>query len=332
MDQRRFEKRPRIPRSTVQSEQWEDATASLADLLPASTLSYRKAWDWSLVLKALDIPHSARRSGFGWRIHVPGSRLAEAVEQIRQYENENIARVAPAHGPPAGFETGWTTFFVMALAFLFNQVSANQIDAFNLWAIPWEELGLSDSTLVRRGQWWRAVTALTLHADPAHFVSNAVIGGVFVYLLSREIKSGPAWLLFVLSGLAGNLLNAWIRGPGHLSLGASTSVFGVVAAISAYRMAMNRRLDLKNTLLPAATGMAILAFLGTAGERTDVLAHLFGFAAGLPLGAVAGLAVKSMGPPGELVNRLCAIFAAYIPFYAWARALEGFEPSTMKLW
>jgi membrane associated rhomboid family serine protease len=183
---------------------------------------------------------------------------------------------------------------------------------------------------MRHGEWWRSVTALTLHADAAHFVSNAVIGGIFIYLLSREIKSGPAWLLFIASGFLGNMINAWARGPGHLSLGASTGVFGIVAAITAFRITQNKSLDLKNTLVPCAAGLAILGLLGTAGERTDVLAHLFGFLSGLPLGALTGLAVKAFGPPREAVNKLTGFLAAYVPFYAWTRALQGFEPNPLS--
>ncbi|HEV7868336.1 MAG TPA: hypothetical protein VGO90_11690, partial [Chthoniobacteraceae bacterium] len=41
--------------------------------------------------------------------------------------------------------------------------------------------------------------------------------------------------------------------------------------------------------LPIGAGLALLAFLGTGGEerRLDVMAHVWGFVVGLPLGALA---------------------------------------------
>ena len=40
------------------------------------------------------------------------------------------------------------------------------------------------------GAWWRAVTALTLHADVWHVVGNAVASLVFVSAIGRWLGSG----------------------------------------------------------------------------------------------------------------------------------------------
>jgi membrane associated rhomboid family serine protease len=313
-------------------EKWHDATERLSDELPAPPVNHETAWNWSLVLQATNVPHRNRRSGFGWRIFVPSSSLEEAVLQIESYERENISPEIPAGPEPSGFETGWTTLLVLAAGALFHAVASGRVISFDLWKIPWRELGMADAGLIRHGEWWRVITALTLHADPAHFFSNAAIGGVFMYILSRELKSGAAWLLFLASGGLGNMVNAWVHGPNHLSLGASTAVFGAVAALTAYRAMENRSLKIKSTLAPAAAGLAILAFMGTGGERTDLLAHLFGFLAGLPMGAFAGLLARTYGPPDEALNRLAGFAALCIPVYAWNKALSGYETVPFSLW
>jgi len=41
-------------------------------------------------------------------------------------------------------------------------------------AASWVERGSADAGRIVRGEWWRAVTALTLHADVAHTLGNAV--------------------------------------------------------------------------------------------------------------------------------------------------------------
>ncbi len=44
--------------------------------------------------------------------------------------------------------------------------------------------------------------------------------------------------------------------------------------------------------LPLGAGLALLSMLGSGGERTDLMAHLFGFMTGLILGAFYGVLVK----------------------------------------
>ena len=46
-----------------------------------------------------------------------------------------------------------------------------------------ESVGVLDSIAVARGQWWRVVTAICLHADLAHLAGNAVLGTLLLGFL-----------------------------------------------------------------------------------------------------------------------------------------------------
>jgi rhomboid protease GluP len=78
----------------------------------------------------------------------------------------------------------------------------------------------------------------------------------------------------------------------------------------------------RRVLLPLGGGLALLSFFGTGGERTDLGAHLFGFSAGLGLGAAAGGLMNRWGVPGKRTNRLLACVAALTPLLAWSLALR----------
>jgi hypothetical protein len=95
-----------------------------------------------------------------------------------------------------------------------------------------------------------------------------------------------------LSGAAGNALNAWFyRGEAHVSIGASTAVFGalglLVGAEFFARLARAETRSRWQLIVPLGAGFALLAFLGVGEEhrRVDYMAHFWGFTAGLALGA-----------------------------------------------
>lgn len=70
--------------------------------------------------------------------------------------------------------------------------------------------------------------------------------------------------------------------------------------------------------LPVAAGAALLAMLGTEGERTDYLAHVAGLCSGLILGMMEGLRLRHKWR--ALPQWAAAALAVVIPVLAWWRA------------
>jgi len=71
---------------------------------------------------------------------------------------------------------------------------------------------------------------------------------------------------------------------------------------------------------PLVGGVALLAFTGTGGENTDILAHLAGFVAGVGIGAIC--ARLRMPAPGHYRVQWLAGFAALaLLAMAWTLAL-----------
>ena len=57
----------------------------------------------------------------------------------------------------------------------------------------WFTAGRVDGVLIRDGEWWRAITALTLHSGIKHYAGNAVFGDFFGYMAGRVLGSGVTW-------------------------------------------------------------------------------------------------------------------------------------------
>lgn len=287
-------------------------------------LSRRRMQSWSLVLEARRIPWRAERKGFGWQLLVPESLRAAAVREVQHYENENRDWPPP---PPQGsplIDNRATTLWVLIAIGVFYNVTLHDVALLGHTPVDWSALGNAHAGKIMAGQWWRVVTALTLHADWEHLLGNLVIGGFFISRLCRDLRSGPAWVLLLLAGGLGNLVNAWLQSPAHRAVGASTAVFGAVgllATISMVRYRHNLR-PRRRWTLPVAAALGLLAMLGAGGDNTDLGAHLFGFLFGLPLGFGAELLLEKQGRPGQLCNALLALLAAGLVVGAWWAALQ----------
>lgn len=296
---------------------------------------------WSLVLSSRHVPHRVRQrpaaEGGGHVLEAQPWFAQRAVEEIRLYRAENrpdanfvIADLRPV----SGLEP---TIGVMAAMLLFYWLYTRAYPALGLFPRMWLEVGSAEAARILSGEWWRTITALTLHGDGAHVMGNALIGGVFVWLVARRLGSGLTWMLVLGAGGVGNLINAWVLGPPHNSIGFSTASFaaaGLLAAITPFGVGGGRHgfgrgsllqrgyRFLKSALIPVSAGLGLLAMLG-AGKETDLGAHLFGFVAGLGFGVLAGGVVTRFGVPGKRMNAGLFAVAVMIPVLAWWVAFAG---------
>ena len=283
------------------------------------THSRRLAREHALVLSARSIAFEQHREGPARLLFVERSLADEAREQLARYDQEN------RNWPPTEVETplisggGWAVLAYVLTLTMFHLARIGWIPT-----VAWETVGRNDSTLVLEGQWWRTVTALTLHADVIHLSGNLLFGGLFVAAVCQLLGSGVGLLSILLSGSIGNLLNVLVRGPGHQSLGASTAVFGAVALMVSVQWHRRRGSQSGRTrrwtLL--AAGLAFLGFLGMSGERTDVLAHVAGFLVGLVGGYLLELRPLPSALQRARCQRLAALSGLVILTVAWGLAVR----------
>lgn len=247
--------------------------------------SPRDIAECALVLQAMRVEHEIQRGVVGWRIVVPPEEANRAREQLRLYREENRPRPPPdpLTAPRPGAAAGVFAWALVLMWFALLQTG-------NGFGFDWLTAGRIDGAAIRAGEWWRAATALTLHVDMAHLLGNIGFGAVFMALLAREIGGGFASLLILTGGIAGNLCNAAIQPPAHLSIGASTAVFAALGILAAYLWTGKRliRDTWARRLSPVVGGIILLAWLGTGTERTDIVAHLTGFLSGFAIGVVLG--------------------------------------------
>jgi membrane associated rhomboid family serine protease len=190
------------------------------------------------------------------------------------------------------------------------------------FSIDWLAAGAAQAGLIQDGAWWRTITALCLHADLDHLLGNLAFGAVAGVLVAQLLGTGVGWLAILLVGALGNEVNALLHGSGHGAIGASTAVFGALGILSGHA-GTARTVPWRNHVrrwAPVGAGIMLLAFMGFAGERTDIGAHVAGFA----IGVGAGLALARLGlrlPHGPWAQRLCGSVALALVALAWLLAL-----------
>lgn len=294
-------------------ETWRAIPLRLGDPSGAATLSRAEARLRALTLEARKIPFRLEGEGEGWRLMVPTEFYNTALEELRRFEAENANWPPPTPPPSPQFDNLLITLSVLGLLGIFHNLTRLDLDLFGLSAFDWVLRGNSDAGLVRSGEWWRTITALTLHADGQHLLGNLLIGGGFILMLCRALGSGLGWSLLLASGGLGNLLNAWLQAPLHRSVGASTAVFGAVGLLAGIHLLQERR----RWYLPLASALALLALLGSEGENTDLGAHLFGLAVGIIFGLPTAYLLRRYGHPPAWLNALLAFLSLALVAGAW---------------
>jgi membrane associated rhomboid family serine protease len=252
-----------------------------------SSTNQRECSELALVLEARSIPWRVDRDGHVWMLSVPESSAAVALSEIDAYRRENRRRSPVRHVEPQSFPHAWSSVIAFAAVLIVFAGFARELT----FGVDWLADGRMDGGRLMAGQWWRAVTALMLHRDLDHLLGNVAFGGFFAFFVCRYWGSGLGWLGILAAGTLGNFVNGWVAGPAHLSIGASTAVFGALGILTAHTWRRGFPPDAKprERIAPIVAGLGLLAFTGTGGENTDLGAHLFGFMAGFGIGAlVAG--------------------------------------------
>jgi membrane associated rhomboid family serine protease len=272
----------------------------------------------ALVLTAVGIGALTRFEAGWFVLTVDDVDLDAARRQLAAYESEN--RPLPPQPPHRMHPHAW----LGSLGYAVCLVAVAQLLARGWVRLDAFDTGELYGAQVQAGQWWRAWTALTLHLDPPHLVANLGAGMWFGYLAGRYIGTGTAWLLTVSGAALANLMEGLLGAADHRSVGASTAVFTALGIMSAY--AWRERLHLRQRwparLAPLMAGLALLGWLGSSGEGTDLIAHVLGFGVGLLLGALA--ATPSIRTALERVPGWLAGLAALASItLAWGFALRS---------
>ena len=278
-------------------------------------LSAKEVESYGLVLSSSGIRHHVKKGESGWEVWVQDEDYHRAWKSIEAYLEEN-REFSSAEDPlspqyPWGFSAIWVCAILLACHVVVT--TGNQSEAIV------KSCGSSASQILR-GELYRTVTSLMIHASPLHLLGNLFGIGLFGTALCSITGAGVGWLMILTTGMVGNLVNALLYRTGHVSIGASTAVFGAIGILAAYQFIRKFRLPgwRAKAWVPLAGGVALLGILGS-GHHVDLTAHLAGFMTGIALGGLYALLAKGQMP--RTYQAYCLIVAIGLLAASWMRAL-----------
>ncbi len=263
-------------------------------------LSAEDAKAYGLVLSAYAISHMVREGEGGWHVWVEEKHHHKALAAIERYLEEN--QEVPARDASTVHEYRRTFTGVWAGALLLVSYVAAEVGSDRHALV---QITGSSASHILRGELYRAVTSLMVHASPLHLAGNILGIGLFGTAVCSVTGWGVSWLMILVTGIVGNLANALLYKTGHVSVGASTAVFGAIGLLAAYQFHAKAKLpgQRMKAWVPLGGGLALLGILGS-GAHVDMTAHFFGFAAGLVLGIVYALFVRQPAARGYQAGAL----------------------------
>jgi membrane associated rhomboid family serine protease len=248
---------------------------------------------------------------------VPAEYSPRAVEELRLYDDEN-----PPVRPKPRKRIVYQDALPGVIGYVLVVCVVAWLAGYSFFGSNWFVAGRVDGTLIRDGEWWRTITALTLHSGVRHLLGNLVFGVFFGIFAGRLLGSGVAWLAVVVAGALGNTANTLLLDSTHRSIGASTAVFATLGILAGYvwrgqLMAQDRW---STRFGPIIGGLALLMFTGTGDENTDIGAHLLGFVCGFATGMLLTVIGRMPAPPR--VQKAAGGVAVGLIAVSWLIALQ----------
>jgi membrane associated rhomboid family serine protease len=240
----------------------------------------------------------------------------EQTRAERRFQDALFSRATPATFALLGVN--------VAMFALMSIISRGSDDSYSLIAF-----GAKTNELLRRGEWFRLVTPIFIHAGLMHLLFNSYA----LYVVGPQVEKlyGSArflliYLLAGIGGVAGSYFGQVIMGKSvdAPSVGASGAIFGLFGVLAVFGVRYRRELPptirraLSAGVLPV---IVINLIIGFSVPFIDNAAHI----GGLLTGAVLTLFIPYVAPGRERVSKLgflvIAICVAVI-IYCFAQAFR----------
>ena len=275
--------------------------------------TFRQVRDDSLVLLSQGIEHRLVRSEDGpFQIFIVPEMEATARQQLELYHKENPPK---EENPPLPLSFSLQPLWVLLAPILVTLLQFT--DKINL-----HSEGVSDAAKVMKGEWWRSLTAQTLHGDARHLASNLLCGYIVMNMITFRIPLLRLAPFIAGAAAVANLCVSATVQTDFRSLGFSSFVFAAIGclAVIEFRLMPKESHGMLRRFAPLCGAASLAVFLGL-GENADILGHVYGFVTGLFCGFIPKKKSLRWGTPLSSADGVGLLIYYGLYLLAWKLAL-----------
>lgn len=180
-------------------------------------------------------------------------------------------------------------------------------------------MGAKTNSLVQAGQWWRLITPIFLHIGIFHIFMNGFTLLYVGQILEPMVGHWRFFVIYMLSGIMGNLASFAFGAENVISAGASTSLFGMFAAFLALGVIYRENRFLRELGKSFLGLIAVNLLMDLTMSGIDIWGHVGGAIGGLLLGYALGL--PKISRPKMVFRILAIVLVVVISYYMYAKGM-----------
>ena len=176
------------------------------------------------------------------------------------------------------------------------------------------DMGASNGEKIFSGEWWRLISSMFLHGGLTHIAFNMYALWAIGSIVEKLFGGFGYFIIYMLSGILGNMLSLYNHSPFIVGVGASGAVFGIFGALVAFAYFKNIPKQIAGGILKNALLMIVInGAIGLSIPQIDNSAHIGGCIGGIIVAYFIGqdlskLNVKKRRLVSIVVSVVCILF------------------------
>lgn len=183
--------------------------------------------------------------------------------------------------------------------------------------------GANSKILVAHGEWWRLLTASFIHIGFFHILFNMYFFYSLGPIFERLFGSFNFLIIYLISGIFGNLLSFALGSPYTVSAGASTSLYGMLG-LAIGLMATYRNDEIIRSFGASFISIVVINVVySLLAPGVGVYGHLGGFIAGFLLAGIFPILAREISSPRRLISLIILLAGSFALYKIGVKSMIG---------
>ena len=174
-------------------------------------------------------------------------------------------------------------------------------------------------------EYWRFVTPIFIHYGLMHFAINSVI----LYYMGQQVEAiyghGRFFLIYLLSGVMGNVLGFAFNDMNVQAAGASTSLFGIFGAFIVLGIHFKNNPGIQAMVRQFSLFIVLNLVFGLFDQTIDMYGHVGGLIGGILMGNIVALPMRVGKTYSIHVRIISAMILLFLLFFCIVYGLKKYQ-------